>query len=87
MPEPLGDIDLLGEDAHRILLRIHGGSVLTRPQTSGGCLFWFLDGSVIDDAGPRELQVRELIQVLQSGPAPYVLTERGRALAGRLRAE
>lgn len=47
----------------------------------------FLDGSVIDDAGPRELQARELIQTLRPGSTPIPLTERGRALAQRLGAE
>lgn len=79
------EIDALGDAARQILLKVHGGSELTRPQTAGGCLFWFLDGSVIDDAGPRELQVRELIQTFR--PGAISLTEQGRALAERLGAE
>jgi hypothetical protein len=77
----------LGEAARQVLLKVYGGSELTRPQSAGGCLFWFLDGSVIGDDGPRELQVRELIQILRPGAAPFSLTERGRALAERLGAE
>jgi hypothetical protein len=87
MPEGLRseDIDALGEAARQVLLKVYGGAELTRPQTAGGCLFWFLDGSVIGDDGPRELQVRELIQTLR--PGAISLTERGRALAERLRTE
>ena len=77
----------LGETARQVLLKVHGGSELTRPQTGAGCLFWFLDGSVIEDDGPRELQARELIQVLRPGATPIPLTERGRVLAERLVAE
>ncbi len=89
MPEDFGSEDTapLGDTARQILLKVYDGSELTRPQTGAGCLFWFLDGSVIDDAGPRELQARELIQTLRPGSAPIPLTERGRALAKRLGAE
>lgn len=89
MPEGFGSEDAvtLGDAARQVLLKVHGGSELTRPQTGAGCLFWFLDGSVIDDAGPRELQARELIRTLRPGSTPIPLTERGRALAERLEAE
>ena len=81
------DVEALGGAARQVLLKVYGGSELTRPQTGAGCLFWFLDGSVIDDAGPRELQARELIQTLRPGATPIPLTERGRVLAERLVAE
>lgn len=86
MPEDENEgAEALGEAARRVLLSVHGGSRLTRSQTAGGCLFWFLDGSVIDEAGPRELQVRELIALRLPGSAePVSLTERGRSLAERL---
>lgn len=77
--------ETLGQAAREVLLKVYGGSELTRPQTAGGCLFWFLDGSVIGDDGPRELQARELIQTLR--PGSISLTERGRALAEQLGAE
>lgn len=77
--------ETLGEAARQVLLKVHGGAELTRPQTAGGCLFWFLDGSVIGDDGPRELQVRELIQTLR--PGSISLTERGRTLAEQLGTE
>jgi prepilin-type processing-associated H-X9-DG protein len=78
--------DTLGEAARDVLLRVYDGAALTHPQTGGGCYFWFLDGSVVDDAGPRELHRRELITT----PAPglsIALTDRGRVVAERLRSE
>jgi hypothetical protein len=83
---PDQEADALGDDARQILLSVWKGAKLTHPQTAGGCYFWFLDGLVIDDAGPRELQARELIPALAPG-LPIPLTDRGRAVAERLAGE
>jgi hypothetical protein len=85
MPDDKRD-DALGDAARQILFSMWSGAKLTHPQTAGGCYFWFLDGSVIDDAGPRELQARELIPALAPG-LPIPLTDRGRAVAERLIAD
>ena len=83
---PVKDFDALGDAARQILLRLHGGSTLTFRQTLGDCFFWLLDGKVLDDAGPRELQARDLIPA-RATAAGVPLTERGRAVAERLRRE
>jgi len=54
-------------------------------QNGGGCAFWFLDGSLIDDGVPLELLRRGLIAAPPPGSSdPFPLAEEGRELAGRL---
>ncbi|HEY0514217.1 MAG TPA: hypothetical protein VGH73_20100 [Thermoanaerobaculia bacterium] len=78
-PTPL---DELTRDA---LLKLYRGSVLTYRQNGGGCAFWFLDGSLIDDGVPLDLLRRGLIAAPPPGSNdPFPLAEKGRELAGRL---
>ncbi len=83
---PVRELEALGEEAGRILLRMAGGAALQCRQTAGGCSFWFLDGSVVGEGGPWELLGRRLITAV-AGAEPLALTERGRAVAGRLQGE
>jgi hypothetical protein len=83
---PVEELDALGGEARRILLRMADGAELKYRQSEGGCSFWFLDGSVVGEGGPWELMGRRLITAV-AGAEPLALTERGRAVAGRLQGE
>jgi hypothetical protein len=84
---PVEELDALGGEARRILLRMADGAELKYRQSEGGCSFWFLDGSVVGEGGPWELMGRGLVTAAAPGAGPLALTGRGRAVAGRLQGE
>jgi len=87
MATPGNDDDALRDEARELLLRLDGGAALKYRQSANGCGFWFLDGASIDERAPWELMGKRLISGGAPGSdAPLALTERGRALAARLRA-
>jgi hypothetical protein len=78
--------DALKEEARDLLLLLDAGSTLKYRQSSNGCGFWFLDGASIGENGPWELVGKRLIAGGAPGSdAPLAITERGRAVATRLR--
>jgi|GEM_PF-6157641 len=81
---PVEELDALGGEARRILLRMADGAELKCRQSAGGCSFWFLDGSVVGERGPWELLGRGLVTAAAPGAGSLPLTERGRAVAVRL---
>jgi hypothetical protein len=84
----MADDEALKEDARQVLLRLDAGAALSYRQSANGCGFWFLDGSSIAESGPWELLGKRLIAGGAPGSeAPLAITERGRAVAARLRGE
>jgi hypothetical protein len=80
------DDDTLKDEARDLLLRLDGGAALKYRQSANGCGFWFLDGASIEERAPWELVGKQLIAGGAPGSeAPLGLTERGRAVAARLR--
>jgi hypothetical protein len=76
----------LKEEARDLLLRLDAGATLKYRQSANGCGFWFLDGSSIGEHAPWELVGKRLVAGGAPGSeAPLAITERGRAVAARLR--